>query len=69
MNDTEHGGDDAERRQAVGHGGQGAGDGGFLVMVGLHVLVHQGLELVGVLTAHGQQAQIVAQEGHRVVVA
>jgi len=54
VNDTEHGGDDAERRQAIGHGVQGAGDGGFLVMMSLQVLVHQGLELVWVLAAHGQ---------------
>ncbi len=68
MNHAEHGGNDAERRQAVAHGVERAGDGGFLVMMGFQVLVHQVLELVLVLAAHGQQAQIVAQEIHRVVV-
>jgi hypothetical protein len=52
-------GDDAERRQSVGHGLHGAGDLRVLAVVLLQLLVHDLLDLVRVLDAHRHHAQIV----------
>ena len=59
---AQHGGDDAERRHAVGDVGDGVGDLRRLVVMGLDFLVDDRFHFMGVVGAQRQQAQIVAQE-------
>ncbi len=69
MNDAEHGGDDAEGGHGVGDVLDRAGDRVMLFAMGLEVLVHQRFHLVMVVGAEGEETQIVAEEGDRVIVA
>ena len=69
VDDAQHRGDDPEGGNAVGDDLDGIGDSAVLPVMGFEFLVDEVAQLVGVVGAQGHQAQIVAEEGHRVVVA
>ena len=68
MDDAEHRRDDAERRQAVGRGLEGLRRLVAIVREGLDFLVHQRLDLMGARVSDDDQATIVADESHQILV-
>ncbi|CAD5267038.1 hypothetical protein BOS5A_80090 [Bosea sp. EC-HK365B] len=62
LDHAEHGGDDAERRCSVGDRLHGRNETLLLLVVRLQFLVHERVDLVGVVGAQRQHAHVVADE-------